>query len=47
MIQIYEVYLKKKIVQKIVLSFHCQLRANVPVKNWLHGNVYEGQLFFT
>lgn len=56
MIQIYEVYLKKKttfFVRKIVLSFlilscfSLSFRANVPVKNWLHGNVCEGQLFVT
>ena len=48
--------LKKKqlfFVRKIVLSFlilscfSLSFRANVPVKNWLHGNVCEGQLFVT
>lgn len=56
MIQIYELYFKKKqlfFVRKIVLSFlilscfSLSFRANVPVKNWLHGNVCEGQLFVT
>ena len=48
--------LKKKLFilfEKFVLSFlilacfSLSFRANVPVKNWLHGNVYEGQLFVT